>query len=129
MLTRAPQTLDVLNPAARVDTQSLVNTIHFITLFLDFNTADMRIKKVLEGWQKQEKMSEFGRKFPSAKEVQLSYSLSSCTRIVCWNICALLSGELCLQELFVCTFLYVFFCDVRCRCCARSCSSARDRTW
>ncbi len=60
-----------------VGLETVVNTINFITLFLEIVPTDPRMKKIFEAWKKKEKETEFSRKYPPAKEVVRTLSLKS----------------------------------------------------
>jgi hypothetical protein len=49
--------------------ESLLNTVHFLTLFVDVKFGDAKIKKQLQAWKVKEKDPDYARKSPSAKLV------------------------------------------------------------
>jgi len=76
MLVRLVSTVEKSVPIG-VDVYSLVNTIAFITFFLDVNVHDARIKKFFENWSKQEKPLDVANKHPSARDVSNYHCVGS----------------------------------------------------
>jgi len=54
---------------------SLVNTVSFVSLYMDFKASDFRIKKFLRNWQKEDQLKDLSRQCPAAKEVMRTLNL------------------------------------------------------
>lgn len=77
VLEKLMQMLEKAPPQFGVGLESVVNTISFITLNLDFDAKDARLQKALQAWKKKEKEPDYCRKYPPAKEVVRTLSMKT----------------------------------------------------